>query len=56
MTDIIICGIGGKMGANMLKALEDYDDVRCVGGIDAYADPSKFSVPVFKKQIGRAHV
>ena len=49
MTDIIICGIGGKMGANILKALEDYDDVRCVGGIDAYADPSKFSVPVFKK-------
>ena len=49
MTDIIICGIGGKMGANILKALEDYDDDRCVGGIDAYADPSKFPVPVFKK-------
>lgn len=49
MTDIIVCGIGGKMGANILKALNDYDDVRCVGGIDAYADPSQFSVPVFKK-------
>ncbi len=49
MTDIIICGIGGKMGANILKALADYDDVRCVGGVDAYADPTKFSVPVFAK-------
>ncbi len=49
MTDIIICGIGGKMGATILKALQEYDDVRCVGGVDAYADSAKFSVPVFAK-------
>lgn len=47
MKDIIICGIGGKMGHNILSTLENFDDVRCVGGIDAYADKSKFSVPVF---------
>lgn len=49
MTDMIICGIGGKMGANLLNALSEHPDVRCVGGLDAYADPSKFSVPVFAK-------
>ena len=46
MTDMIICGIGGKMGANLLNALSEHPDVRGVGGIDAYADPSKFAVPV----------
>ncbi len=49
MTNIVICGIGGKMGIKVLETLQNFDDVTCVGGIDAYADKSKFSVPVFDK-------
>lgn len=49
MTNIVICGIGGKMGMKVLEVLQNFDDVTCVAGIDAYADKSKFSVPVFDK-------
>lgn len=49
MTNIVICGIGGKMGIKVLETLQNFDDVTCVAGIDAYADKSKFSVPVFDK-------
>lgn len=49
MTNIVICGIGGKMGLKILETLQNFDDVACVAGIDAYADKSKFSVPVFDK-------
>ena len=49
MTNIVICGIGGKMGMKVLETLQNFDDVTCVGGIDAYADKNKFSVPVFDK-------
>ena len=49
MTKIIICGIGGKMGAKVLETLSAFPEVECVAGVDAYADKSKFSVPVFDK-------
>ncbi len=49
MTKIIVCGIGGKMGNKVLEVLSSFDGVTCVAGIDAYADKSKFSVPVFDK-------
>ena len=49
MKNIVICGIGGKMGMKILETLQNFDDVTCVAGIDAYADKSKFSVPVFDK-------
>lgn len=49
MTKIIVCGIGGKMGRKILETLASFDDVTCVAGIDAYADKSQFSVPVFDK-------
>lgn len=49
MTKIIVCGIGGKMGMKILETLAGFDDVTCVAGIDAFADRSKFSVPVFDK-------
>lgn len=47
MKNIVICGIGGKMGMKILETLQNFDDVTCAAGIDAYADKSKFSVPVF---------
>ena len=49
MKNIVICGIGGKMGMKILETLQNFDDVTCVAGIDKYADKSKFSVPVFDK-------
>ena len=40
MTNIVICGIGGKMGMKILETLGNFNDVTCVAGIDAYADKS----------------
>lgn len=48
MTKILIWGIGGKMGRNILDSLPSFQDAVCVGGVDKFADPSKFDVPVFK--------
>ena len=48
MTNIVICGIGGKMGMKILETLGNFNDVTCVAGIDAYADKSKNSGPLTK--------
>lgn len=49
MTDFLIWGIGGRLGANMLECLNKSDDVRAVGGVDKFADPTTFNIPVFKE-------
>lgn len=36
------------MGKNILEGLSAFDDAEAVGGVDKFADPSQFSVPVFK--------
>lgn len=46
--NILINGIGGAMGQTLLTCLKSRDDVRAVGGIDAFADPKRFYLPVFK--------
>ncbi|MDE5756083.1 MAG: 4-hydroxy-tetrahydrodipicolinate reductase [Clostridia bacterium] len=48
MTKILIWGIGGKMGKNILECLPSFENAVCVGGVDKFADPSQFSTPVFK--------
>ncbi|MDE6472653.1 MAG: 4-hydroxy-tetrahydrodipicolinate reductase [Clostridia bacterium] len=48
MTKILIWGIGGKMGRNILECLPSFENAQCVGGVDKFADPTQFSVPVFK--------
>lgn len=48
MTKILIWGIGGRMGKNILECLSSFENAQCVGGVDKFADPSQFSVPVFK--------
>ncbi len=48
MTKILIWGVGGKMGKNILECLQSFDNAQCIGGVDKFADSSQFSVPVFK--------
>ncbi|MDE6550558.1 MAG: 4-hydroxy-tetrahydrodipicolinate reductase [Clostridia bacterium] len=47
MTKIMIYGIGGKMGANVIGAI-GATDATLVCGVDKFASPSDFKVPVYK--------
>ena len=46
--NILIWGIGGKMGKMLVEGLANDSEATLVGGVDKYADSSKFDVPVFK--------
>ncbi len=48
MTKILIWGIGGRMGKNILESIPSFENAVCVGGVDKFADSSQFPVPVFK--------
>ena len=47
MIKVLIWGIGGKMGRNVLECLNNDEETVCVGGVDKFADPTSFNVPVF---------
>ena len=47
MTNVLICGIGGKMGANVLSLLNCDKDACAVCGVDLHA-PENIGVPVYK--------
>ncbi len=47
MIRILIWGIGGKMGRNILECVSNDQELQVVGGVDKFANPSDFSVPVF---------
>lgn len=47
MTDVLICGIGGKMGGNVLALLEEEQGARAVCGVDIFS-PEYCPVPVYK--------
>lgn len=44
MTEIILNGCNGKMGAAVSKAVSDRDDCSIVAGVDLYGDNSSFKV------------
>lgn len=44
MTDIILNGCNGKMGAAVTKAVSERDDCRIVAGVDLYGDNSEYKV------------
>lgn len=48
MTKILIWGIGGKMGKNLVECIPSFENALCVGGVDKFADPKQFAIPVFK--------
>ena len=47
MINVLIYGIGGKMGANVISAINDTDDVQVVCGVDKFA-PETVKVPVYE--------
>ena len=49
MTDILICGVGGKMGRVVAElAAADAEHFRVVAGVDQFAAPEGFSFPLFR--------
>ena len=46
--NILIYGIGGKMGKMLIDGLANDQEATLVGGVDKFADPKNFTVPVFK--------
>lgn len=46
MIKVLICGIGGKMGANLVDLLKNDQEAEVVCGIDLHAE--NLSVPVYK--------
>lgn len=46
--DILIYGIGGKMGRNVYNAVKNYEGANALLGIDKFANPNDFDIPVFK--------
>ncbi len=46
MINVLIYGIGGKMGANVLAALADQEGIQAVCGVDKYV-PDTVKVPVY---------
>lgn len=46
MINILICGIGGKMGQNVLSLLKNDEEARAVCGVDIVASDN-YSVPVY---------
>lgn len=47
MIKVLIWGIGGRMGKNVLECLSSFENAQCVGGVDKFADKNLYSVPVF---------
>ena len=47
--NILIWGIGGKMGKMLIEGLASDKDATLVGGVDKFADPKAFNVPIFKE-------
>lgn len=47
MVNLLIWGIGGKMGRMLLDLSQSKQEIHVVGGVDKYADPDKYDVPVF---------
>ncbi|MBQ1449154.1 MAG: 4-hydroxy-tetrahydrodipicolinate reductase, partial [Coriobacteriales bacterium] len=44
MTDVLVCGIAGRMGACSAKAIEGADDLVLVGGVDPFAEGDEHRV------------
>lgn len=46
MLNILICGIGGKMGATLLELLQENDQAKAVCGVDK-SPPENVKIPVY---------
>lgn len=46
MIDLLICGIGGRMGANVLSLAQADEEIRVICGVDMHA-PEHVNVPIY---------
>lgn len=46
--NILIWGLGGKMGKIVKSIVDEQEGLTTVGGVDKFADAKQFDVPVFK--------
>lgn len=47
MTNILIWGVGGRLGGTVLKCLDSNLLAKAVGGVDKFADPINYSIPIY---------
>lgn len=48
MLKILVWGIGGRLGKMLVDTIKNDGSVVLAGGVDPFADPKAFDVPVFK--------
>lgn len=49
MTNVLIWGIGGRMGKTVLNCLNNNQNASAVGGVDKFAKQEDFSIPIFSR-------
>lgn len=47
MIKILIWGIGGRLGKTVLECAKLDNEIQIVGGVDKFANPKEFDVPIF---------
>ncbi len=48
MTNVLIWGIGGRMGRTLLECLNKNSNANAIGGVDKFANKADFNIPIFK--------
>lgn len=47
MTNVLIWGIGGRMGRTLLDCLNKNNNASAIGGVDKFANKTDFNIPIF---------
>ncbi len=47
MTNILIWGVGGRLGRTLLSCIDASDNANAIGGVDKFADATSFNIPIF---------
>ncbi len=47
MTNVLIWGIGGRMGKTLLNCLNNNQNTNAIGGVDKFANKAEYSIPIF---------
>ncbi|MEG1963820.1 MAG: 4-hydroxy-tetrahydrodipicolinate reductase, partial [Clostridia bacterium] len=49
MIKVLLWGIGGRLGKAVFDTISTKEEYQVVGGVDKFADSSKYDVPIFKQ-------
>ena len=49
MTNVLIWGIGGRMGRTLLECLNKSSNANAIGGVDKFANKADFNIPIFNR-------